>query len=138
MTKFSTIILGVDRFLLLPMAFEGRHYWVNHLMTYLKKNSQEHNVKKKVSSFTLAAVVMGLSVARKRKKLKWITDFEVTKCSTIILGVDWFLLLLMVFEGGHYWVNHLMAVAYIFVWSVNTIAGKNNIPRMSLSIRVSK
>ena len=70
MTKFSTIILGVDRFLLLPMAFEGRHYWVNHLMTYLKKNSQEHNVKKKVSSFTLAAVVMGLSVARKRKKLK--------------------------------------------------------------------
>ena len=70
MTKFSTIILDVDRFLLLPMAFEGRHYWVNHLMTYLKKNSQEHNVMKKVSSFTLPGVVVGLSVARKRKKLK--------------------------------------------------------------------
>lgn len=60
-----------------------------------KKNSQEHNVMKKVSSFTLPAVVVGLSVARKRKKSKWITDFEVTKFSTIILAVDRFLLLLM-------------------------------------------
>ena len=51
-----------------------------------KKNSQEHNVMKKVSSFTLPAVVVGMSVARKRKKSKWITDFEVTKFSTIILG----------------------------------------------------
>ena len=79
---------------------------------------------KKVSSFTLPAVVVGLSIARKREKLKWITDFEVTKFSTIILGVERLLLLLIAFEGRHHWVNHLMAVAYIFVWSVNTIARK--------------
>ena len=53
-----------------------------------KKNSQQHNVMKKVSSFTLPAVVVGLTVTRRRKKLKWITDFEVTKFSTIMLGVD--------------------------------------------------
>ena len=35
-----------------------------------EKNSQERIVIKKVSSFSLPAVVVGLSVARKRKKLK--------------------------------------------------------------------
>ena len=46
----------------------GPHLHVNRPLK--EKKSQEHIVMKKVSSFTLPGVVVGVGVARKRKKLK--------------------------------------------------------------------
>ena len=100
MTKFSTIILGVDRFLLLPMAFEGRHYWVNHLMTYLKKKQSGTQCYEESVLVYFTWCRSGFERCWKTKEIEM--NNEVTKFSTIILGVDRFLLLLMAFEGRHY------------------------------------
>ena len=78
--------------------------------TYINDNEQGSRIKKKKQSGAQCyeeSVLVYFTWCRSGFERCWKTkeiemNNEVTKFSTIILGVDRFLLLLMAFEGGHY------------------------------------